>query len=1121
MAGGEAGKGGGGVNDRDMIPASGDPAETLRQYSPMRSDVVPTVALPQEPVDGIPEARAIAAEWALWGKEAHETGAHVLRCSNGALRAKDFAEIITRYAPGDLAVLPQYTMSWIPGADRQPEYVVIGIHELALADPRRPDGPHRRDAAGRAIAFVRLFCVRYSDAAELTASYQDIVGAAEQIQLPGASANPVTLTLPPEPTPVYSRGIPRKLAERVAALLLTNHPVCVLGADDVPAKDRLRFIDTVMALLPYGLRATMSGSTWVDSTAQDLKLRLFFASAPRAANRLADGRPTTRDRLVDWANTMDVPVTADAAAFYLDWLKDVKGEATDLLAEQSAAIRFNPADLLRMVGDLPRDMGIPETLDELGESLLKADKIAIKSAIKRLRRYLASGQPPAELTDYQRLVRAGQLFANDGRLSPQLKGELYGVLLPLAFGTPLTYRGYCAVEDCAGVPLHASLRTALTRARVDDLLAWILVRETRPGARVDKWLDELGRHRIPATAPLEALMNAVAAKQLRSAHGPIVLDFALRYLMKFSGRRPDGVLASHGYLASACQYIFHDTQEAQVSHLQWVLDIAFGAPLSRQAIDAVCAWPLTSALYKAVVGMTDRRDRTYLEEHVTAAARRSQGLPDRPVLVRQREQWKLRWPLGRRLRGGRGPMNEQSEFIQPLESPVDRISSRQPRAVALTVSGPQPQSTELRNSLRSTDSVWQQSKTTLGTIAIILVLCLIAYLMLQALLRLSTAPSSQAPAARWAERGRQVMPDMLTDDPGRADALVDLSNVLRNTALGGHGLADLVRLERVGKALAELYGAARTAMFGVADANLLAQRELFADPGQRRRLRDWKESRLILVAGKADIPLLQIAGETGLPIITGDRFVGHRREFPWLDGSDNAVLEPRAGRRGEVFLRHVTLEPKAEWDKSIREELDLLVQQGLSRRVEALGRYWSCPDPRCPRHDPVRGPFVLLPVARGGRLVCDQHGLEMRDLGPRPRVAQLKVMRDGRERHRFTVAEERSVIVGRSPEGIDLSPFLGEAERLRVSRRHLRFSVDAEQLTVTDMSRHGTVLILRDGTRRDLRRASRAFTVGDRAQVRPGLEIIRSGRRYPAELPGYGWDLPQPGGRLQETNLTL
>jgi hypothetical protein len=351
---------------------------------------------------------------------------------------------------------------------------------------------------------------------------------------------------------------------------------------------------------------------------------------------------------------------------------------------------------------------------------------------------------------------------------------------------------------------------------------------------------------------------------------------------------------------------------------------------------------------------------------------------------------------------------------------------------------------------------------------------------------------------------------MLTNDPNSADALVDMSNVMRNTTLGGRGPADIGRLTRVGRALAELYGATEIAMFCIADTVLLADRDLFADPGQRRQLRDLEQEGLILVVGKADVPLLRIAEETGLPVITGDRFVGHRREFPWLDGSDDAVLEPYADRDGEICLRHVTLHPRADWDKSRAEEIDLLKQQGLSKRVEALGRYWGCPEPRCPRNDPMHSRFVLLPVARGGRLLCDQHGVEMRDLGPRPMAAQLKIMRDGKERHRFTVADGNPVIVGRDAPEVNLTPFLDEANYRRVSRAHLRFDLSPGGLTVTDTSRNGTVLIMRDGSQFTLRSTSSPFTVGDRAQVQPSLEIIRSGRRYPAELATHGWG-PSPG----------
>jgi hypothetical protein len=344
------------------------------------------------------------------------------------------------------------------------------------------------------------------------------------------------------------------------------------------------------------------------------------------------------------------------------------------------------------------------------------------------------------------------------------------------------------------------------------------------------------------------------------------------------------------------------------------------------------------------------------------------------------------------------------------------------------------------------------------------------------------------------------MSDMLINDPDRADALVDMSNVVRNTRLGGHGPADLVRLERVGAALADLYGATQIAMFGVADSNLLTQPGFFLDPRQRRTLRGWADSGLILTAGKADLPLLQIAEETGLPIITSDRFSGHRREFRWLNDSDDAVLEPQADHYGNIFLQHVVLRRTDEWQVSRSAEYDLLVQQGLSRHVELLGRYWGCPEPRCARHDPAGSPFVLLPLARGGRLVCEQHGLDMVDLGPRPRVAQLKIMRAGREQARFTVTQDEPVTVGRFAEGVDLSPFLDKTALSQVSRAHLRFDLDCDRLTVTDMSRNGSMLILRDGTRLAFHRATHSFTVGDRVQVYPGLEIIRSGRRYPSEL---------------------
>lgn len=367
------------------------------------------------------------------------------------------------------------------------------------------------------------------------------------------------------------------------------------------------------------------------------------------------------------------------------------------------------------------------------------------------------------------------------------------------------------------------------------------------------------------------------------------------------------------------------------------------------------------------------------------------------------------------------------------------------------------------------------------------------------------------------------MPELLTHDPNLADALVDMSNVLRDRGLGGGGQANLTRLDRVGDALAALYGASGVRLFGVADRSLLDRPGLFPSLRQSMTLRQWESERLILVEGKADIPLLQIAEETGLPIITRDRFVGHRREFLWLDGCDDAVLAPETGEDGEVRLTHLRLEKKTDWEISFSEEHDLFVQQGLVRRREALGRFWKCPEPRCPRHDPVNSHIVLLPRRRGERLICDLHGLDMIDLGPRPRAAQLKIMYEGRERGRFTVTEGEPVIVGRAPEGangVSLRDLLDHDLVRDVSRSHLRFDLTDGLLTITDISRNGTRLIPRKSARRDLRGDTRPFSAGDRARFHPGLEIVRSGRRYPSELEVRGW-IPEQREADESPEITM
>jgi hypothetical protein len=659
----------------------------------------------------------IHAQWALWGKEAHETGAHVLRCSTGPLRTKDFAEVITRYSPGGLDTLPQYTISWIPGANREPEYVALAIHEPAPTDPARADGRSLRDAAGRAIVFVRLFCVRYADLAKVSVGYLDLFQAADQVQLPRSAAGTVSLILSARPAPI-PRGAPRRLAERVAVLLLTGHPVCVVGADDVSAAERLRFIDTAMAWLPYGLRATMSAGTWADSASQDLKLRLFFAGVPRSPGLLADGRVSSGDRVVDWGDGKDISVSGGLPQLYQGWLKEVKDQAPMMLAEVTSPERFSPSSLRRMIGNLPRDKGIAETLDELARSLLVADRPAIKIAIRRLERYVASDPEiePADLGAYRERIRGGNLLVNDDRLTPQLKGDLYDVLIRLAF-YPLTYGGYCAIEDCADGSPHTSLHTALLRCSQADILPWMLVRYA---PRSDKWLAELhDKHNIHPKGPLGDMVDLVAAGLLRADHGPVVLDAALRYLSMYSPA-PGAVLAYHSFLAAEHEHIFAD-RRMRVAWLTRVLSMCFAGKLSRSDIDRIYDQPgcqPTAALEDAVAAMTDGRNRGYIRERANAAILRSQGLPLDMIPARKKWStwlWLMRPSHWRQNRG---------QFPAPGPSQLpDAAASDGPGTVTATVPYGKAKAAGRRNRVLSRDSVWSHPMLTL-TAALLFLLAL-------------------------------------------------------------------------------------------------------------------------------------------------------------------------------------------------------------------------------------------------------------------------------------------------------------------------------------------------------------------------------------------------------------
>ena len=324
-----------------------------------------------------------------------------------------------------------------------------------------------------------------------------------------------------------------------------------------------------------------------------------------------------------------------------------------MLAEVTSPERFSPSSLRRLIGDLPTDKGIAETLKELARILLIADGSAMKKAVLRLERYIAGGPEiePADLEKYRESIRVGNLLVNDDRLTPQLRGDLYDSLIRLAF-YPLTYRSYLAIEACVGRPPQASLRMALGRCGNADILPWILVHHARHS---DKWLVKLhDEHNVRPEEPLAAMATEVAAGMLREDHAPVVLDFALRYLNRYSPD-PGSVLARYGFLAVVHEHMFAD-RGVRVERLTRVLGMCFAGKLSRPDIERIYDQPglqPTAALEDAVAAMTDGKNRGYLRERANADIQRSQGLPPGINPTETKRSTRMRWIRARRWRQDR------------------------------------------------------------------------------------------------------------------------------------------------------------------------------------------------------------------------------------------------------------------------------------------------------------------------------------------------------------------------------------------------------------------------------------------------------------------------------------
>lgn len=598
----------------------------------------------------------LLAEWALWGKDERNTGYHVMRCSKGQLADDNFSEIITRYGSGVKSNLPQFTVCWIPDPDRNPEYLAIGIHEVI--EPGSPSaGGRSRNVGGRVVEYVRMFCFRYADVAEFEASYTQLVKAVADTPLDtslvdhgGRADLKLQVDLPPGLEPPDPSGAERQLAQDVALALLTGSPVCVLDADGVPAERRLAFIDLVLSLLPFGLRATLSASTWARTTLQELKLRLYFSNAPREDNG--------RTWHVSWVRPgqVRIPEGHAAARLYQEWLREAGPGAIEDLTHKRDPIRFIEADERQMLASLPNDKTIAETLEELSAKLRAVDRPAVSAIVRRLRRYLASPQSPADRTIYRSLILKHRLFRDHAKIHGNVKSSVYKTLLSLGFEERLSYADYCEIEDSiAGEPGWTLRKVLLQKTRI-SVLAYVLAATAESGIGYAELRDALALQNKSAVWLLDILEREMDT--IRPRHRKSLTDFTVWYLTRSADltyqwqgtEDPRAVLYSRGYLTDLLNHAFPKDQAEQRDRLSGILTYVYGERLGPKQICEIFEAPRLypgPVLEVTVKGLAPSRRWHLVEQQYHAARIRHGGYANDLTKALQSVRVSMPWPSWR------------------------------------------------------------------------------------------------------------------------------------------------------------------------------------------------------------------------------------------------------------------------------------------------------------------------------------------------------------------------------------------------------------------------------------------------------------------------------------------
>ncbi|RCG26159.1 hypothetical protein DQ384_29730 [Sphaerisporangium album] len=507
----------------------------------------------------------VTAEWALWGKRpGTDDDYSVLDCSRGPFTREDFQEILTKWSPGTLPNLPQVTISWVYGRGDVP-YVGLAVQSWS----------GERDGFGRPIAVTGYFCVPYAQLAAGPVSYQALyeVLAAHRLPVDG----PLIVSVPAsEPHRLADTADDTAMA--AAALLLADAQVCVTGGGHLPMTERLRYLDTVAALLPYGLRTRLTASTWTDSSATH-QIKLSFAKRPR------EGAST----LTLGGGAEGFSTWSDVSRYFYDVLtRRAPGELAEAFAQATDPLTFKeaPRQALAALGDsghrpVHGSSPLPvfySGLNRCGELLEQGEYAELDDQVAELARLLRSQAPSAhEREHYRDIVESRLLPRLDAVPRAGLRDAVYDLALPLGYGRLLTINIMERVLSITGggPPVY----TAMARMKTMEPQAALLL-----AMRV----QDPDRSRLLAAIQTPDLVRFAAAE----ACDPPVVRFIHAELVGRGGEGGDDpeiapALSAHAYLAPAIARLHRDDHAAQSAALRALLVAAYGPSLDHAQVQEV------------------------------------------------------------------------------------------------------------------------------------------------------------------------------------------------------------------------------------------------------------------------------------------------------------------------------------------------------------------------------------------------------------------------------------------------------------------------------------------------------------------------------------------------------